>query len=341
MIIDCQHHAMPLNVYKKFHDPALPPKKARMNGNDFTFNRGLCDFDRHIRDMDECGMDVALLSMSQFGNLMGDKDLCREINEGFAEVMVQYPGRFAVAGCFPQDDVQAALDEIDYQIKVLKFPAITMLTSLNQDITVSSKEYSFPIYEKAAELDIPIFLHPHLRPYGMEELDCTINASLGREMDCARAALRLIYDVLPVFPDLKFVMPHFGGATLACMGRMRAFFVPKSTEGLDVKPIDPMKRTLAKTPLENEELGYGKVFDDLFGKLYFDGAGSGGWPGITEHAFRVVKHDHLLWGTDYPFEIHAGRDLTYYINTLKDIDVPEESKRGFLGDNAAKLLKLV
>ena len=45
----------------------------------------------------------------------------------------------------------------------------------------------------------------------------------------------------------------------------------------------------------------------------------------------MVKHDHLLWGTDYPFEIHAGRDLNYYINTLKDIDVPEESMRGFLG----------
>ena len=93
----------------------------------------------------------------------------------------------------------------------------------------------------------------------------------------------------------------------------------KNTEGLDVKPIDPMKRTLAKTPLENEELGYGKVFDDLFGKLYFDGAGSGGWPGITEHAFRVVKHDHLLWGTDYPFEIHAGRDLNSVSYTHLDV----------------------
>lgn len=340
MIIDVQHHAMPLNVYKQFHDPSLPPLKYRAGGNDFTFNAGLCDFDRHIRDMDEAGVDMALLSMSQFGNLMG-KDICRQINDGFREVMDQYPGRFTVAGCFPQDDVEAALEEIDYQIKELKFPGITMLTSFNKEINLSNEEYSFPIYDKAMELGIPIFLHPHLRPFGVDELDCSIAESLGRETDCARAVLRLIYDVLPKYPDLKFVIPHFGGATFSTMGRMRAFFVPKDTEGLDVKPIDPMKKSLAKTPLENAELGYDKVFNELFDKLYFDGSGSGGWTGITQHAFNVIRHDRLLWATDYPYEIHAGRDFKYYIDSLSQIDAPEEDKKAFLGDNAAKLLNLI
>lgn len=339
MIIDVQHHAMPLNVYTQFHDPKEPPMKYRANGNDFTFNAGLCDFDRHIRDMDEAGVDISLLSMSQFGNLMG-KDICRQLNDGFKEVADRYPGRFAIAGCFPQDDVPAALAEIDHQINDLGFPGITMLTSFNQEINLSNEEYSFPIYEKAMELNIPIFLHPHLRPFGVDELDCSIAESLGREVDCARAVLRLIYDVLPKFPDLKFIIPHFGGATLATMGRMRAFFVPKNTEGLDVKPIDPMKKSLAKTPLENAELGYDKVFNSLFEKLYFDGSGSGGWPGMTEHAFNVVRHDRILWATDYPFEIHAGRDLKYYIDSVNSMDYPEEDKKAFLGDNAAELLGL-
>ena len=44
---------------------------------------------------------------------------------------------------------------------------------------------------------------------------------------------------------------------------------------------------------------------------------------------------------DYPFEIHNGRDLKYYIDTLDQIAAPEEDKKNFLGDNAAKLLHLV
>ncbi|MDR1246542.1 MAG: amidohydrolase [Clostridiales Family XIII bacterium] len=336
MIIDAQHHAMPRNVFEKFHDPSLPPKRVFIKDNDFVFAPRLCLIEEHLQAMDEAGVDMALLSMSQFGNLMG-KDICREINEGFAEIAVKYPNRFIIAGCFPQDNTESALAEIEYQIKTLKFPAITMLTSLSPEINLSNRERMFPIYQKALELDIPIFLHPHLKPFGME-LECTINRTLGRGLDSAKAALRVIYDIFPSYPDLKFVLPHFGGATFALKGRMCNFFEPWDALGLP--PAQERYKNLAKSPLESEELGYTKVFNELFDKLYIDGAGSGGWPIITEMAFKAARHDHLLWGTDYPYEIHDGRDLKYYINTLDSLDIPESSKKGFLGDNLAKLLKL-
>jgi predicted TIM-barrel fold metal-dependent hydrolase len=97
---------------------------------------------------------------------------------------------------------------------------------------------------------------------------------------------------------------------------------------------------LAKTPLELEELGYDKAFNDVFDKLYIDGAGSGGWTHITEMALRTVKPDKLIWGTDYPYEIHAGRDIKYYLDTLNNMDISEENKKAFLGGNVAKLIKL-
>ncbi|MBE6033036.1 MAG: amidohydrolase [Clostridiales bacterium] len=335
MIIDVQHHAMPRSVFEKFHDPSLPPKRVFTNGIDFVFNPRLCMFDEHLRAMDGAGVDMALLSISQFANVMG-KDLCREINEGFAEEVAKNPDRFCVAGCFPQDDIEAAVDEIEYMVKELKFPAITMLTSMSPEITLSSEEHTFPIYEKCAELGVPIFLHVHLNPFGSEKV-CTINRSLARGFDAAKAALRLIYDVLPKFPTLDFVMPHFCGAFLALKGRSVAF---SEVEGPGVQPVEEQYKNLPKTPLEVKELGWEAAFDERFNRLYIDGAGSGGWPPMTEMAFRVVNHDRLMFATDYPYEVHTARDYKYYIDSLDAMDISEEDKKAFLGGNAARLLKL-
>jgi predicted TIM-barrel fold metal-dependent hydrolase len=336
MIIDCQHHAMPRKVFEKFHDPSLPPKRVFMNNNDFVFNPRLCLIEEHLEAMDEAGVDMAVLSISQFANLMG-KELCREINEGFAEIMVKYPGRFIIAGCFPQDDPEAAVEEIRYQVKTLGFPAVTMLTSLSEEITLNNEEYMVPVYEAAKELGIPLFIHPHLKPFGMEP-DFTINRTVGRGVDSAKAVLRLLYGILPKYPDLKFILPHFGGATFALKGRMRNFFEPWPE--LNLPPRDPKYANIACTPIELEENGYGAAFDEWFDKLYFDGAGSAGWPVIAETAFKAARSDRLVFGSDYPYEVHEGRDFKWYLEQLDTIGLTKEQKDAFLGGNAKKLLKL-
>lgn len=336
MIIDAHHHAVPMSVYKKYHDPALPPKKMFFKDTMFTFSPSLCKLEDTLRYMDEAGVDMALLSVAQFANVMG-REVCREVNEGMANEVARHPGRFLATAVFPQDDPKAAVEEIEYAVKVLKFPAVSMLTSLTPEITINSKDYTFPIYAKIQELGVPVFFHPNIKPFG-SETECTISASVARGVDSAKTCLRLIYDVLPAFPDIQFVLPHFGGATLALKGRMQAFYEPP--ESLGLPPVREQYRNLAKTPLESEELGHTKAFNDMFDKLYIDGAGSGGWPPITEMAFRTVRHDHLLWGTDYPYEIHEPRDMRYYIDSVQNMVIPEASKKGFLGENLARLLRM-
>lgn len=336
MIIDAHHHCLPIDVYKKFHDPYAPPKRVVVEDNDFVFNSRLHDLKEHIEAMDYAGVDMSLLTIAQYGNL-GSPALCREINEGLAAEVEKYPGRFVAAGCVPVTNVKAAMDEIDYQIRELKFPAISLLASQGPDINLSNKELMWPVYKKAMEYDAPIFIHPHLKPHGIE-LECTINRSIGRGFDAAKAALRLLYDVLPDFPELKFCLPHYGGALLGLKGRIMNFFEPPEELGL---PVPKIGHNLAKTPLELEEMGYYPAFDNIFDKMYIDGAGSGGWQPITDLAFSTVKHNRLVWGTDYPYEIHAGRDLKYYIDNVRAMTtISEEEKDAFLGGNLAELLKL-
>lgn len=334
MIIDAHHHYMPIKVYKEFADPYGESKRVVFNNNDFTFNVRLHQIETHLRDMDYAGVDMTLLTLSQWNT--GGPELCRRINEAMAEDLIKYPDRLLAAGCLAQDDPEAAVEEIEYMIKELKFHGVALLTSMGPEVNMSNKEIMWPIFKKVCELDVPIFLHPHLKPHGIE-LDCTINRSIGRGFDEAKAALRIMYDVYPEFPNIKIVMPHFGGCLLATKGRVNMFFEPKEDLGV---PVPQEIKPLPKTPLELEELGYKKAFDNLFDRLYFDGAGSGGWEPITKLAMMTVRHDRLIWGCDYPFEIHNGRDIKYYLDSVRNLDISEEDRKAFLGGNLLKLLKL-
>jgi predicted TIM-barrel fold metal-dependent hydrolase len=143
--------------------------------------------------------------------------------------------------------------------------------------------------------------------------------------------------VLPKFPAIKMVIPHCAGGFLAHKQRAIAFFEPPQDLGV---PVPPELKHLPKSPLETEEFGYKAAFDKLFDCLYIDGAGSAGWEPMTKMAFTVVRRDRLVFGTDYPFEVHAGRDFKYYLDSVRHLEIPEEDKKAFLGGNLAQLLKL-
>lgn len=333
MIIDMHHHFMPRKAYAKFHDPDGPTERKQIHNTDFVFYPKLHQLDVHLAAMDEAGIDMAFFGLAQW-NVAG-KEICNVINYESAEEVARHPDRLLCAASIPVGDLEGSIEEIDYAIKELKLPAITLLTSM-EGISLSDKTYMWPIYEKAQELDVPIIIHPNLKPPGVE-LDCTINRAIGRGFDIGRAVLRFMYDIFPEFPDLKVVMPHFGGCTFALKGRMNAFYEPDEET---MEKIPHEIRVLPKSPNEIKEFGLDKPFNDLFDRFYFDGAGSGGWGPIAEMAFNVVKHDRLVFGTDYPMEIHTGKDLKWYIDNVKAMDIPEESKKKFFGDNIVKLFNL-
>lgn len=336
MIIDAHHHYMPKKVFEKFADPSKGAVRVLNEKQDFIFNPWLADTEKHLRDMEEAGIDMSVLTLAQRND--SGKEICRWTNEETAEVVQRYADRFIAAACLPQDDPEAASIEAEYAVKELKMPAIAISTSMYPDIKLNSKNYMWPIYKKAEELDVPIFIHPNLRPVG-SATECTINRTISRGVDVAEGILRLMYDVLPEFPTLKFVIPHMGGAFLALKGRTQAFF--ESAKPLKGKPMPEELKLIAKTPKEQEEFGMLEPYNELFNRLYIDGAGSGGWMPIVHLAMMTVNHDKLVWGTDYPYEVHGSRDLKLYIDNVKAMDIPEESKKGFLGDNLARLLKLI
>jgi len=288
------------------------------------------DIDRRVALMEEAGVDMVVFHMSPFGPL--GKDACRALNDGCAEALKTYPDKFIPCAHVALDGSPEVLDGLDHGVNELGFKGVSILSSTSE-MTIDSEKL-FPLYEKISELDLPIVVHPTVRPgiWGGEKY--RMEDHVAREYDIAKATIEVLYGVLPRFPELKFIMPHFGGGMPALLGRVVAHHEPK---GWDV----PHKISqLPKTPRELRELGLDRDFEELFGKVYIDTAGFGGWMPITEAAVKTVRSDRLCFGTDYPFEIHEARDVKSYIDNIKALDISEEDKRNILGENVKRLFRL-
>jgi len=280
--------------------------------------------------MDEAGVDMAVIHMASW-NVLG-LAVCKLMNDGCARAMREYPGRFIGCAHVPLESGQEVLGEVDRAIHELGLKGVCLVTS-TAEITLDSTML-FPLYDKISKLNLPVVVHPTIRQSLWGGVKYGMSNHISREYDVTKATVEIMYGVLKEFPGLKFLMPHHGGGTPSLKGRMMAWFEPegwKVPEDLKGQP---------KTPRELKELGLDKAFEDLFGKLYFDTAGFGGWMPITESATKVIKPDHLCFGTDYPFEIREAQDIKKFINHIDLLDISEQDKRDILGENVKRLFNL-
>ena len=133
--------------------------------------------------------------------------------------------------------------------------------------------------------------------------------------------------VLEDFPDLIFIMNHFGGGISSIKERMDAFF------GYAFSPSWP-------------NFYYGKhlISKDwqyYFDKLYFNMAGREGGISAVKCALTNISPKKLLFGTDYPMNYYYEPEkVKQYVNNIRKLDLPEEDIDAMLGGTAAKILGL-
>ncbi len=329
LVIDAHAHFLPREAQEK----------AKVGSSDFSglsltsiLYQKAGDIELTLRVMEEAGVDMAVLNQSAWS--ARGLEICRVINDHYAQIKHKYPGKFILCGHVPLQKGQDVVDEIERSINELGLHGISLISSL-PDVTPDSPDL-FPLYEKTSKLDVPIVIHPTIRSPlwgGGKKYD--MYNTISREYDIIKAAVEILYGVLNHFPDLKFLMPHYGGGMPALKARIRAYYEP---EGWD---IPQSMKARARTPKELDETGLGKAFDELFDKLYFDMAGSGeGWLPMILSALPTIRADRLCFGTDYPYEVHEGRDVKYFIDNIKNLDIPEKDRRNILGENIKNLFKL-
>jgi predicted TIM-barrel fold metal-dependent hydrolase len=173
-----------------------------------------------IREMDEAGIDLQVMSETAPATQSLDPEsavrLARRSNDFLHEAVRAYPDRFAGFATLPTPAPAAAADELERAVTRLGFKG-AMIMGLTHGRFLDEKEF-WPIFERAAALDVPIYIHPGpphravVEAYYKDFPDLT-GAPLGFTVETLTHAVRLIVrGVFDAYPGLKIIVGHLGEA---------------------------------------------------------------------------------------------------------------------------------
>jgi predicted TIM-barrel fold metal-dependent hydrolase len=178
--------------------------------------------DLRIKDMDEAGVDIQIISHGapSAQKLSGDDAvaLVQRVNDRLAAAIAKHPTRFAGFATLPTIDPGAAADELERTVTKHGFKG-AMIHGLANGSFLDDKKF-WPIFERAEKLDVPIYLHPAVpHPQVMDayykeyakDFPMVIRAAWGFTVETATIAIRLVLGgVFDKYPNLKIVLGHLG-----------------------------------------------------------------------------------------------------------------------------------
>ncbi|MGA9114238.1 MAG: amidohydrolase family protein [Candidatus Dormiibacterota bacterium] len=299
MVIDVHAHHYPKQYLERIGRPGLPPAAAAALAYQ--------DIGQRLELLDRVGIDTQVLSVSQAQPYLpaaaDAADAARLINDLYADVCRDHPGRFYAFAALPLPHVDESLEEIARTLDTRWMVGVTIGCS------VSERQLDDPIFEPVfQELDrrqTPVFLHP----VGQEETSWLAGSNLpwlvGAPFEDTAAALRLVLGgVIDRHPGIRFIVPHLGGTIPFLLARVTR------------KSDDRVRSGLAR--------------------LYYDTvSGSTDAVVCSCHAFGA---DRLLFGTDYPYCDEA--EFEHHLTYLDDCGLEPAALQGVRGGAAANLLHL-
>lgn len=274
------------------------------------------DPEKRIAQMDEEGVDVQVLSpIPVTFAYWAEPEKCLELsvaqNDFIASVVAKYPDRFVGLGTVPLQDADMAITEMKRAINELGLKGIEIGSNANGKTLDDPEILRF--LEAAAEMNVPIFVHPWAT-IGVERMPRhNFMYSIGMPSETALAASSLIFSgILDKYPDFKICFSHGGGSL--------PYLLPRIDQAWEVWPH--IRTT------ENPPSHYAK-------KLYFDTLVYD--PRNLQFMLEKFGSDHIIMGTDYPFllrEIPPGK-------VVEELEkVSEEEIKQMLGENAVEFLGL-
>jgi 2,3-dihydroxybenzoate decarboxylase len=287
-------------------------------------NDGLVSITGHrLRQMDEAGIDKAILSLTSPGVQVMDKETAVSFaaysNDWLVDGMKKAPDRFYGLTAVAPQDPEAAAREIERGHKLgLKGVIINSHTFGEY---LDDKKF-WPIFEAAESLRTPVYLHPQTPPPKMSApfLERGLDGAIyGFACETGLHMLRImIAGVFDRFPKLTMVIGHLGEALPFWLYRLdymhRAGVVSKRYESMQ-----PTKRTITEYMREN---------------VYITNSGVAWEPGI-KFCQEVLGVDRVMYAMDYPYQYEPSE-----VTRLDNMDMPDADKKKFFQTNAEKVFNL-
>ena len=319
--IDCQSHMYPRVLLDYMETRTKPPLVYRRGDQRYTlvgqWQRKVLpkhtDLDAKLADMDRVGIATTALTINDPGpECFGEDGLkvARMANDFLGETARAYPNRFIPLAFLPLQDMEASLKELDRSVNQLGARGILLYSNL--DGRFPDEPPFRPLFRRAEEMDLPIFLHPAY-PVTFEvtrEYDMT--GGLGLMFDTSIALCRIILSgLLEQHPRLKLVCPHVGGTLPYLIGRIdhQAQVLKRGAENIKKLPSEYLRQ----------------VYLDVVSPLAL----------AIRLGYDMVGPDRLLFGSDHPWV-----DPSLIAETVKSLGLPAEDERKIFRENAKKLFRL-
>lgn len=282
---------------------------------------GTFDIEARVKDLDELGIDVQVISHTCPGVGEVEEDVAIEwskrLNDLFAGFCEDYPDRFYILATVPCQNVDEAIKELERVAKVKSVKGVQVFSNVNGELI--SDEKFHPILGKAAELGLPVKVHPAFTPLAKE---ACFRAKLpvqlfGFTLDTTMAVTNMIFTgVFTKFPKLKVIHSHLGGMAPYMMGRMNTAYKRYSKEF---------------------DIAGGGLPEDVYRKHVYIDTLAMHVPAI-KCGWEFMGTDHLIFGTDYPHR--ASGTVEDNLATLDKVGFSSDEKVQILSQNAIDLFAL-
>ena len=279
--------------------------------------------DLRIKEMDEAGIDVQVLSHGAPATQRLDAEtavkLARGANDRLREIVRAHPDRFAAFACLPTADPKAAANELERGVTKLSFKG-AMVHGLTNGVFLDDKRF-WPIFARAQALDVPLYVHPaiphpavievYYKDY-VKDFPALLSAGWGFTVETATQGIRLVLSgVFDAYPDVKIILGHLGESLPFSLWRIN--------------------HALARPG--NRDTSFS--FRDYFCKhFWITTSGNFSNPALLCCVMEMGV-DRILFSVDYPFVPNKpGADW------IPTIPLSAEDKTKLLSGNAERLLRL-
>ena len=256
------------------------------------------DYGLRLKTMDECGVDICVLSLTcpncYWGGPQVSLQAARIMNDDTASAQTAHPDRLRWFASLPWQYPELALAELDRAHAAGAAGVMVLANIGGQPLT---DPLFAPIWEEIDRKALPVLVHPTAPP-GVGEMDMSrfqLTASIGFTFDTSLATARMIYDgFFDRYPKLRIIASHGGGALPYLISRMDQCYdnIPACREKISHRPSEYISKISADAV----------VFS----------------PDVLALCVKVFGADNVMYGSDYPHTIGDMPGCLARVNALPD-----------------------
>jgi aminocarboxymuconate-semialdehyde decarboxylase len=281
-----------------------------------TVSDGCWSVPRRVEDMNQ--MRVARQALSPMPELLSywlpledAKVLIRHLNDQIAAMVERAPQRLVGLGAVPLQDPDAALSELEYVLKTLKFSGVEIASHVN-GTSIGDPKFE-PFFAAAEQMGAAIFVHA-LRPAGQDRIVGPFSEqAVCFPGDIALACASMITGGMAArHPGLRIAFSHGGGAMAMLLPRLVHAWqmTPKAKEALKESPASTARRF-------------------FYDQLVFDAA-------AARLLIERFGPSQIMVGSDYPF-VMGDRDP---VGALERLELGDDAHYAISAGNARRFLGL-